>query len=449
MTDDSIFAAIGKCDPDEPLKPGDPRWCDFDALRGANLHVEVSRRLAGAETQQDYAHIALAGHRGCGKSTELQRVCAYARREGYLPLYAVVTNLTSETEFGFADLFLIMMRMVVDGFVAEKLPAPSGERIDEVLAWFATVTSVEADEVGYSVEAKAGAGVDTSTPWFKLVNLLFSLTGQLKAEGSRRKEVTETVEKYPDQLRANLNRLLDEARAQAAGRYPKGLLFVLDNIDRYSPLVVDSALLKHAELFKSIHAHLIFTVPISLLYNPPDETVEDRFDTTTLPMVPVFLRAQRTAEEATPQPDPTAVQRMVEAIHLRVPAALFADPALPAELARLSGGCPRDLMHMLKESLLKSSGPLLDDRAVRRGVNAVRNEFERKITRPQYAVLAETHRTGTIEPDETGRTLLFRRSALEYLDADADRWIGVHPLLWDTHEFGLALEAYARGQTDD
>ena len=89
---DKIIESIGRCNPDEPLNPGDPRWCNFDPARGTNLHDRITRRLRGAEAEQKYSHIALAGHRGCGKSTELARVMDKARSEGYLPLYAVVNE---------------------------------------------------------------------------------------------------------------------------------------------------------------------------------------------------------------------------------------------------------------------------------------------------------------------------------------------------------------------
>src|SRR3989337_2117769 len=110
--------------------------------------------------------------------------------------------------------------------------------------------------------------------------------------------------------------------------------------------MVSDAVLTNAGLFNGVAAHTIFVVPISLMYNPPGETVEDRFEPETLPMLPVFRRGDpRSGDDAA----------LTEAIFKRVDRALFADLALAREVARLSGGCPRDLLRLLKEALLESN----------------------------------------------------------------------------------------------
>ena len=78
---------------------------------------------------------------------------------------------------------------------------------------------------------------------------------------------------------------------------------------------------------------------------------------------------------------------------------------------------------------------------VRRAANIVRGEIARKLNREHYVVLARVHLDTTINSDETGRFLLYRRAALEY---NGERWIGVHPLLWDTPEFKTALDTEKR-----
>ena len=71
MADERIIQAIGRCDPDEPLQPQDPRWHNFDDVRHVKLHHNINLLLQGATAEGKYSHIALAGHRGCGKSSEL------------------------------------------------------------------------------------------------------------------------------------------------------------------------------------------------------------------------------------------------------------------------------------------------------------------------------------------------------------------------------------------
>lgn len=429
---DSIVEAIGRCNPEEPLGPGDPRWHDFDTVRGTALHSRILRRLRGAEAEKQYSHVALAGHRGCGKSTEIARFRSEASAGGYLTLYALVNKEADPNEVGFGDLFLLMLRLLEQAFRTDKKLKPlPAKTVKAVSDWFRDVTHIEEIEIerAISYSGEVGLGIDTL-----LGKLLSGLSALRKSTGKQRDEIRQAVEKYPDQLRQNLNLLLDDANKIAAGPYPRGLLFILDNLDRYTPEMIDAAVLRNADLFNGVTAHSIFVLPISLLYNPPGEAVEDRFKAETLPMIPVFRHDN-------PQtPNDSALNTLTEAIYKRMPRSLFADESLARELSRLSGGCPRDLMHLLNEALLESRD-VVDGRAVKRAASIVRGEMSRKLTLAHYARLAAVHLDGRIDPDETGRGLLFRRAALEY---DGDRWVGVHPLLWETPEFKAALEEEKR-----
>lgn len=429
---DAIIHAIGRCDPEEPLGPGDPRWQDFDPVRGATLHSRITLRLREAESQKKYSHIALAGHRGCGKSTELARVQAEASAEGYLPLYAFVNELADPNQIGFGDLFLLMLRMLDEAFRNDPQLKPLPDKTVKVVTdWFRDVTRVEEQEIERAIEYSGKAGLGFDTPFAKLLSGLSALR---KTTGRQREQIKEAVEKYPDQLGQNLNLLLDDANKMARAAYPRGVLFILDNLDRYTPDMISDAVLTNAGLFNGVAAHTIFVVPISLLYDPPGEAVEDRFEPETLPMLPVYCRDDRR------KGNDAALDALTRAIYRRVDPALFADPALAREVACLSGGCPRDLLRLLKEALLESQ-ERIDARAVSRAASLVRGEMARKLTQAHYAILARVQLNAPLDPDDTGRFLLYRRAALEY---NGERWVGVHPLLWDTPEFKAALGAVKR-----
>ena len=55
-----------------PLPGGDPRWVDFKEIRGTDVQERLKRLLIKPESARGlFSHITFAGHRGCGKSTEL------------------------------------------------------------------------------------------------------------------------------------------------------------------------------------------------------------------------------------------------------------------------------------------------------------------------------------------------------------------------------------------
>lgn len=67
-------------------------------------------------------------------------------------------------------------------------------------------------------------------------------------------------------------------------------------------------------------------------------------------------------------------------------------------------------MHLLKRALLESRDQV-NARAVQRSASVIRGEMSRKLTLADYAVLARVYLDGAINPDETGRRLLYRRGA--------------------------------------
>ena len=55
-----------------PLPEGDSRWVNLTQIRGTNVQKRLTRLLVKPESAKDtFSHITFAGHRGCGKSTEL------------------------------------------------------------------------------------------------------------------------------------------------------------------------------------------------------------------------------------------------------------------------------------------------------------------------------------------------------------------------------------------
>jgi hypothetical protein len=142
-----------------------------------------------------------------------------------------------------------------------------------------------------------------------------------------------------------------------------------------------------------------------------------------------------TQRGAAEQPNEAGIDLLAEAIFKRVDRSLFTDPALARRIALLSGGSTRELIHILKESLLEAQ-TRIDEGVVRRAAARVRNELTRKLTFDHYRQLAQAHIEGLINPDAHGRYLLFRRAALEY---NGEGWVGVSPLLWEAPQFQTAL----------
>ena len=82
----NLTDAFNACDPARPLEAGDPRWVDLAGGRGdeGSAVAQCRRRILRSDTPLVQL---LAGHRGCGKSTELRRLQRSLERDGFFVAY--------------------------------------------------------------------------------------------------------------------------------------------------------------------------------------------------------------------------------------------------------------------------------------------------------------------------------------------------------------------------
>lgn len=353
----TIQEAIRLCDPTEPLEGDDPRWQDFSPVRDISLEEKIARRLESYTAGGRYIYIALAGHRGSGKSTELHRVKRRAEGLGYYVLYSRVDEELDPYDVDYPDLLLLISRLIEATFREEGMPLEQ-RTLEHIARWFMEVTKIEETEVEASIGVQARVEARAEIPFF--AKLMVALTSAIRAGGRSKTEIRETVQRYPKALVDNVNLLLDDAYKALEARGKQGLLLIFDNLDRYQPEIADRLLLKSADILRGIRCNVIYTVPISLIYDPVGDRVRERFIPEILPMIKVRERDGNPCQEG--------IECMMAALARRLEIeALFEDEALARELVFMSGGCIRDLMYLIQEACLVAEDKM-DARAVNHSI---------------------------------------------------------------------------------
>jgi hypothetical protein len=382
----TLIEAGAMCAPEEPLRPGDPRWQDFSPVR-TDVARRIMDRLRGAARTGRYAHIPLAGHRGCGKSTELFRVQEAAEKEGFLVLYARVYEELTSTDVTDAELMLLISFLLERPF-REKAPLDAS-LLTHISNWFREVTKLTEEEVSYKLGVEASAELGIGAPFF--AKLLWVLKSAIQAGGTSKLQIREKVQPLASALVSNVNLLLDDARKKLPTLGKQEVLFIFDNVDRYTAEEAHRLLIEGAERLKALQFHAIYTVPIT-------------------------------------------ISLMEQALRKRVDVdGLFAAPDLVRKMARLSGGCIRDMLHIAQQTFLEAQGRKVDRTAFELGASRVRDVLTRKLSAEHYELLARVHDSHRVPSDEAHRFLLFHRAILEY--TNGGRWGDAHPLLWETEEF--------------
>ncbi|RME35458.1 MAG: ATP-binding protein, partial [Thermoflexia bacterium] len=284
----TVDEAYHACHPDLALEAGDPRYVHLTPVRGGfELSTTITRNIS--RTPPGYFHQQLiTGHRGCGKSTELKQLQARLREAGYFAVYVDAEALLDLGDLTYLDVLVALTQELEEALRGEKIRIPPQLRQD-LDEWFANIilTEEQRREVERSLEADFGVGPQVPA----LARMLAAITGQIRSGSSRRIEIRRQLEQNLRVFIQRLNLLVDDARVRLSRKGWKDLVFIVDGLEKmhYAPLPdgqsTHSALfVAHAEQLKSIHSHVIYTVPISLVFNA---NMGDAFPDPTLviPMV--------------------------------------------------------------------------------------------------------------------------------------------------------------------
>jgi len=428
------------CDPGEPLTPGDPRYMDFSLLRQgiglASLQSELSAPVRGR-----FHHRVLCGHRGCGKSTELLALKHWADRQGFQAVHTEVDRHFAVTELEFTDLYLLAATVVEESMSGFGKPLPE-EKIKRVVSWFAEVIKEEKHDVKSELAVEAEAQLGGKFP-LGLGKLFAKFTAGMKGASSHAITTRQKIRNYPITLIDLTNDLLRAANESLGSDKPKGLLILFDNLDRYEPTVIDRALFRSSDLIRRIECNAVFAIPIALEYDPPAGAIQDCYGfSIVLPMLALRSKNDAWAADVAGSPFiPDAIENVRNALALRLDLEkLFDNPAHVDLLIRMSGGCIRDLMHLINlaySHVIDSSRFTYE--AVLCAIRDMRGTYLRRLNNDDYMRLAQIARRVNVPRDALTNRLLFNRFALEYLDEEQEPWMDVHPLVIETEPFRNAF----------
>ena len=138
------------------------------------------------------------------------------------------------------------------------------------------------------------------------------------------------------------------------------------------------------------------------------------------------------------------VDKLAEVVERRVDVArVFSARGLVTTLALKSGGSLRELMRLVQEGCIEATAEKIDQPAIDKAIVNVRSEFIRPMPQSYLAELAKIHKNKETDNTPEHRSILFYRYALEY---NGNRWVDVHPLIYDLPEFQAALKGLAGGK---
>ncbi|MEQ9671495.1 MAG: AAA family ATPase [Coleofasciculus sp. G2-EDA-02] len=417
-----------------PLPVGDAKYVECREVRG---DVEIQQDLGKSiRRSRELTCQLYSGYRGAGKTTELYRLQTYLEQKNCFVVYfAADEEDISLQDVQYTDILLACTRHLLAQLTqADSTPIANWlrDRYQDLKDFWLTEVNLEK----LTIEAQ--------------LNQFAKLTAAIRTEPSQRQQIREKVEPHTETLLKALNTFI----ADATKKLPNGktqLVIIADNLDRIVPIFRENGRSNHEEIFldrheqlKALDCHIVYTVPISMIYSRWATDLKDNYGIPqVLPSVMVQWQDGSLYEPGIAKLKETIKRRIEPHTDLDLETKIFASPDVLEQLCRMSGGYMRDLIQLAQEATNRTDQLPISARAVQRAIAELRDVYQRAVEEDQWQILAQVYKSKEIGNDNLHRSLLFNRCLLEYRyinqQGEKHTWYDVHPLILELSKFKDAL----------
>lgn len=418
-------------DPFYPLPAGDPQYVDCREVRGdGDIIEDLGRKI---KLSQRMTCQLYAGHRGAGKSTELLRLQEYLQNQGCFVVYFAADEQDinpEDTEY--TDILLACTRHLLE----ELRNANSKPLRDWMRDRWEDVKDLALTEVSFET-----LSLESQIAQFA------KLTANVRTVPSLRQQIRDKINPHTTTLIDALNEFIVDAKKKLPDKSSQ-LAVIADNLDRIVPFSqdgkrsnLDEIFLDRTEQLKALDCHVIYTIPISMVYsNRATELINNYNDPQVLPMIMV-QNPDGSTNEAGLAKIKELIEKRVKQVNPNqsLETGLFDSRETLERLCLMSGGHVRNLLLMMQEAITRTEELPITAKAAQRAITQARDVYRRTPEEGEWQILAKVSQTQRILNDEQHRNLLFSRCILEYRyydeEGEMQPWYDVHPLIKGIKQF--------------
>ncbi len=236
-------------------------------------------------------------------------------------------------------------------------------------------------------------------------------------------------------------------------RGKKGLVVIVDNLDRVDPRPMPSGRSQPEYLFidrgsqlRRLNCHVVYTLPLALMFSNEYDALKNRLGggvaPKVLPMVPIQLRDGRDSPKgmallrqlvlarAFPDVEPQARLNLISEV--------FDSPETLDRMCRISGGHVRNLLGLLY-SCLQQEDPPFSRSCLESVIKGYRDDLTLGVDEEEWDLLFQVVQQQLVRGEREYQILLRSAFVYEYRD-ELGRWFWINPALAETPRFrSLAL----------
>lgn len=419
----------------EPLRIDQMEEYYVSAVAGRGDNPLFYIRQILESTPDDYQHILFAGYRGCGKSTELNRLQQQIQDERLVINFSVMEEL-DPVSLHYIELFIVTMERLFGVAQGMELDI-SADYIQRISNWYQTKEIQEIKQQYIDGSTEFGVGAELNVPFF--ASFFAKLRASAKASKSLKEQLTQKVEPKLSQLILHCNELIWEVQEEI--RRKKGMkeiVLIIEDLDKLPVDRAESLFYNYSQQLVQLKVDTIFTYPIALLYNPKFTAINNVFDDTyELPMIKI--------NERDGSPNAEGRDTLFQIVERRMELSLFESLDILHRMIGYSGGCLRDLFRLIRQAALSAlateksqiGGPELTSayhKLKREYANTLADKVESdKViieVSEYYDALSALAQDPVKQPMNTDIILDLRQN-LTILGYNGEGWCDVHPVVKD------------------
>ena len=399
----------------------DDLYVNLDDVRGSSgLVTELANNIRLSDT---YTCQLVTGHRGSGKTTELRKLQHQLENsdEKMFVVFCEIDEDVDRNDIDYPDILIAMVRQM-----ATQLNERLGIKLKP--GYF----KQRWDELNKLLKSKIVVkGVDLQTG-------LLNFSAAIKSSPDTRTEIRKHLEPHTNNWIAAANDVIGDAILKLSKKGYDGLVIIVDDLDKMVlRLHTDAGCSTGEHLFvnregqlSAFKCHLVYTMPIALAYSCKERTISNLYGLHHIPIVPMtkILDIEQKRYES-------GFESFRHIIDKRLKKAdadqkeIFDDETRD-KLIELSGGQPRELMNLIRESIVGGKLPV-SNQTIDQATRKIRHAYARQLQKEHWVIIEQVRKghyfERTEDDDNYWMQLLDNRAVLQYVNDK--EWYALNPLL--------------------
>ncbi|MEC4818222.1 MAG: AAA family ATPase [Scytonema sp. PMC 1069.18] len=423
------------CNPSRPLIMGNASdrqyYIDFASVRGGKIIEALLRTITRLSPSKPTCQL-FTGHIGCGKSTELLRLKAELEQEKFHVVYFESTHVLEMVDVDITDIFLAIVGQVSESLEAMNIrlkPRYFAQLFTDVVDFLQTPMDLE-------VEGELSVGIA-------------KITAKTKESPKLRRRLRDYLEPRTENILQSINQeLLDRAGKELKAAGKKGLVVIVDNLDRVAirPLPSGRSLpeylfIDRGEQLSKLNCHVVYTIPLGITFCNDSAQLQHRLGggvaPKVLPMIPVRLRNGEVFTQGLALMRQMVLARAFPDIYpdqrLNLIAEVFDTLETLDRLCLVSGGHVRDLLGLLYDCV-REQDPPFERECVELVIQKHRDFRANPIDSQEWELIFQMVQEQRVRGDVEYHTLLRSLFVFEYRDHQGV-WFAPNPILEETPKF--------------